>query len=553
MPHLLGVKLNDQRAQVFVNAHPPTSVLLAVPIATLNFAAAFLAWNVISLAALAASLWIVQRQLSIPFSPWSLSPLVALLLLCFPLWEQCRLGQLTLVLLFLVTATWAAERGGHPWLAGALLGGAAAIKLFPAFLLLYYALRGRWRVLAAGLVTISALTGLTAAVLGTDCYRDYFLNVLPGIQWFRVGWNNDSLWGFWSRLFDPAPEHARDRSLTEPVFYSPALAKSLSLISCSAVVAVLAWAVRRDADGRKKDLTFALAVTAMLLVSPICWEHYLLLLLVPLAVVWVELPPSKFARALFLVIVVAFWIGYPLTWTAFDLNGRTAKPLHSVTVLSYQFYALLAFAALILIELRREAGCAVPLPADTRHALALGAAVMAMLWVHVFHSALRDYGLFYIPGGDFGIYRSAAEAFLRDGAPAMYDPSALAERERELKRHYGHDAHGLNFGPWVYPAIFILPFVPFTACSPPAGLFIWCALSVGLASVVARGMAARFAQPRAGLVASCVLFFPVGFTVFFGQVSMLFVYGFYRAYRCLERGATSERGYGAVRCTSSRN
>jgi len=136
VPRFLGVKLNDQRSHVFVNAHPPMSVLLAVPLARLDFADAFLAWNLLSLAALAASLWIVQRQLRIAFSPWSFIPLVALVLLCFPLWEQCRLGQLTLIVLFLVTGIWAAERSGSPWLAGALLGVATSIKLFPGFLFL---------------------------------------------------------------------------------------------------------------------------------------------------------------------------------------------------------------------------------------------------------------------------------------------------------------------------------------------------------------------------------------------------------------------------------
>ena len=166
---------------------------------------------------------------------------------------------------------------------------------------------------------------------------------------------------------------------------------------------------------------------------------------------------------------------------------------------------------------------------------------MAMLWVHVFYSAVRNYGLFYIPGGDFGIYRSAAQAFVRDGPRAMYDPVLLAQHERMLMHYYGPDAHGLNFGPWVYPPVFILPFIVLTACPPIPGLLIWCLLSIGLACLVARGMAARLPERGFGLTASCVLFFPVGFTVFFGQVAMLFVYGLYRAYRCLER-APSSRG-----------
>ena len=36
----------------------------------------------------------------------------------------------------------------------------------------------------------------------------------------------------------PAPEHERDRSLTEPLFYSPALAKALSLISSAVIIGV---------------------------------------------------------------------------------------------------------------------------------------------------------------------------------------------------------------------------------------------------------------------------------------------------------------------------
>ncbi len=201
---------------------------------------------------------------------------------------------------------------------------------------------------------VVGLSTVTAVVLGADTYRSYFFSVLPDIHWFRVGWNNDSCWGFWSRLFDPAPEHIRDRSLTEPLYYSPMLATALSLVSAAAITGVLAWTVRRDPQGGKSDVTFALAVTAMLLVSPICWEHYLLLLLAPLAIVWMRLPASRFARAVFLTIVAAFWLGYPVTWTAFGLNGRTATPIDSIGVLSYQFYALLGFFALAMMELGRR-------------------------------------------------------------------------------------------------------------------------------------------------------------------------------------------------------
>jgi hypothetical protein len=541
VPRYLHVSLDDNHSHVFVNAHPPCSVMFALPFAKLDFTDAFLAWNLLSLSALAASLWIVLRQLRIPFQLWSAAPLLALLLLCHPLWEQIRLGQLTLLLLLLVTGSWAAERSTRPLLAGALLGAASAIKLFPAFLLVYFALRGRWRVVAAGLVIGAALTALSAIVLGFDAYRSYFLTVLPEIQWFRVGWNNDSLWGFWSRLFDPAPEHERDRSLTEPLFYSPALAKVLSLLSSAVITAFLAAAVRRDATGRRCDLTFALAVTAMLLISPICWDHYLLLLLVPLAVVWVGLPASRLVRAVFLVIVAAFWAGSPLVWTAFELNGRTATPVDSVGVLSYQFYALVAFFALVLTELRRESGRSHPPSDTTPQMLALGAVLMAVLWVHVLRSIWIHYGLFYGIGGDFGIYRSIAQAVRVEGVRAMYDLDLVASYARDLTSYYGPDAHDLFLGPAPFPAIYILPFLALTTCTPVVGYAIWTVVGLALAYTVVWGMA-RSPSRGWGLILSVLLSFPVVMALVYGQLAMLFLYGFFRAYRSFENRREFQAG-----------
>jgi len=509
VPRYLGVSLNDKRSHVFVNAHPPTSVLLAIPFAKLDFAGAFLAWNLVSLAALAASLWIVQRGLIVPFSLWSFAPLVSLLLLCHPVWEQSRLGQLTLVLLVLVTGAWAAGRSGRPWLAGTLLGTATAIELFPAFLC--------WKVLIAGLLVIAGLSGLTAIVLGIDAYRSYIFTVLPEIKWFRVGWNNDSLWGFWSRLFDPAPERERTRSLTEPLFYSPALAKALFLNSSSAIVAVLAWTARRDPKGQRCDLTSSQAATAILLVSPICWDHYLLLMLVPLAVVWMELPASRFARVLYLVIVAASFMGYPLVWTAFGLNARKATPVESVGVLSYQYYALLGLFGLVLVELRPNRPN-VPSVTTARHALALGAVVMAALWVQVVYASWRDYGLFYYLGGDFGIYRSIAQAVLAEGPRAMHDLDLVAPLARERMPYSGFSSHGLRLGPRPYPAVYILPLLGLTLCAPPAGYLIWSLMGAAMAFAVVRGMAARVPERGWGLDRIGDSLFPGGHCALFRPV-----------------------------------
>ena len=523
-----------------MNGHPPTSVFLAFPFIKLRFSRAFVAWNIVSLASLAVSLWIVQRQMKFRFSIWSVAPLVALLLLCFPLWEHCQHGQLGLVLLLLVTSAWAAERSGYPWLAGVFLGTATALKLFPIFLVFYYAPAGpldgfnRW----AGNNYLSHGCDSTRA-------RDRSLSNLfphsPLRQPVVSGRLEQRLaLGLLEPAVRPAPGRERTLWLSQALYYSPALATALSLISSAVICGVLIWEVRRDAEGEGTDLTFGLAVTAMLLISPICWAHYLPLLLVPLAVVWVKLPPCLFARTLFLLLITAFWLDYPVVWTAFGLHGRRATPVDSVGVLSYQFYALLGFFALVLMELRPDIRTA-PSVTDVRRTMALGAVIMAALWFQFFYKFWRDSGFKYL-GGDFGIYLSIARATLAEGPRAIYDLDLVRPSAIGLMRYYGPNHHVLNQGPGPYPAVYILLFLGLTPFSPPVGYLLWSLVEAMLAFAVVRGMTARLAERGWGLTASAMLFFPVGFALFFGQLTMLLLYGFYRAYWSLEEGRDFRAG-----------
>jgi hypothetical protein len=341
----LGVHVPDDSALLIeVNAHPPSSVLFALPLSFLSYSHALLAWNVLSLGALAASLWLIVRGLQIPFAGWSLLPILVLLWICLPLREHIIQGQLNLLILLLLTGTWTLDRSGRPFWAGTLLGVATVLKLFPGFLCVYFALRRQWTLLAGGFVAILFLSALTGAVLGFGTYAVYAQDVLPQVEWFRAGWNNASLTGFWSKLFDPVPENVRLWWRTEPLFYSPVAARAAFFCSAALLVALLARAVKKGHSRAYHDQTFGLAVTAMLLLAPVAWEHYLVILVLPLAIVWVNLSTRPLARALFLLVGVALWMLPPVLFSlAFVPGGHPygiATPIHSLLVLSFQTYAL---------------------------------------------------------------------------------------------------------------------------------------------------------------------------------------------------------------------
>jgi alpha-1,2-mannosyltransferase len=150
--------------------YPPFLALAVAPLAALPLAAAAGLWYAINLALILASLRAAQRALAtgLPSAAarWALPAAAVGLGGVFA--DNLALGQANLALLALtVTAVLWLLDGRRERGAGALLGVACCIKMYPALLLLPALLRGRWRAalgFAAGLLVAGVL--LPAAVLG---------------------------------------------------------------------------------------------------------------------------------------------------------------------------------------------------------------------------------------------------------------------------------------------------------------------------------------------------------------------------------------------------
>jgi hypothetical protein len=100
IPKHLGLPANPIKS-IEYNAHPPVSVLLALPLARLDYPNAVLVWNALSLMAFLISLVIVAIELHLPWTV--LPPAMALLAFCHPVYGNIYQGQLTLILVLLVT------------------------------------------------------------------------------------------------------------------------------------------------------------------------------------------------------------------------------------------------------------------------------------------------------------------------------------------------------------------------------------------------------------------------------------------------------------------
>ena len=336
------------------NAHPPAATALTLPFGKLSYPDALQLWNLLTFPLFLVSVGLVLRELGTHLRLWSVFPAIVLLLLFDPLYQQLAQGQLNFLLLFLITLAWVADRHGRIGWAGVALGLAAGLKLYPAFLFAYFLFGGRRRALLTGGIAFFAVNGLALALLGIAEFQTYIREVVPSLSNYRSSWENLSVTGFWLRIFDPQPhEHVI------PLVAKPLVAKVLVFASQVVITMVVAWRAWSAKSVAARDGAFATAVAGMVLVSPIAWTHYFVLLVMPIGLVWQRLRdrPIRWVMVTAFVIlwlpghyIVALTLGYEQAFAR--LQGRVPEPLTpgaNLAVISLATYALVALFVLVLL------------------------------------------------------------------------------------------------------------------------------------------------------------------------------------------------------------
>lgn len=293
---------NDVTQQVFggpahkgelYSFHAPSSLPLLIwllPIAKLRgYAGAFLAWGIVSLLALWAVCWLTLSILNVRRAGLA-GLLAALALVCLPAVRQCfEEGQLNVVVAAGMVGCWAARRTGRSTLAGVMLGCAFALKPIPGLFFLYYAWRRDWHLLASAAATVAALSlvglmmsGFSGAWMWATVNYPSHANVWPGYP------DNGSVRGFFTRIFGPSDWRPRP-PLPLPFvsmllwMVSGGLLTLLALGVAGASMRQPSPAVERNEP--RGDLEIAVLTVLTLLVTPIVWPHYYVVLIMPVAVV----------------------------------------------------------------------------------------------------------------------------------------------------------------------------------------------------------------------------------------------------------------------------
>lgn len=349
-----GVKWADLHYGAF-NPHPPAAILACCPPGMLPYAQGAMAWNLVSVYFVLLALMTLAREsgVAVGLRQWIIG--LALLLPASPMLQQVFHAQNNGVALLLIVMAWAAQRKGFQDTAGICLGLATALKLIPGLLFLFFLLKRQRRAVAVGVAAFLAAQAVAWLILGSDEFLAFLRNLGPHTARFRAGWLNSSLVGLFARLFEPSavlPGHVPLRPMP---YATEAAAYGCGLL----LVAATAWRQRLALTPPQNDLAFGLWTTAMLLVSPLTWDHYLLLAMPALFLLWRWLPEGAGWATAYAAVVFLLWLHPILVWEPLIDGGferGRAQPWQSLTLISYKHWGLWLLYALQWAALKRPGG-----------------------------------------------------------------------------------------------------------------------------------------------------------------------------------------------------
>ena len=233
-----------------------------------------------------------------------------------------------------------AERKRPGW-AGFLLAFAAAIKVTPCLILLYWLVTRRWRAAAWMAGWLAFFSIATVATTGLPLFRLYVDQIGRLGHLLLVSQNNQSFAAWWMARFY-SPEEIGEIN----IWPLPAVMRVLSLGLMIGLTAAGAYLDRRRAG--RVPLGAIVALLAATLFAPIAWTHYSIVLIAPLMLL-VQHDLKRHAWWLTLLLLIALALNYPPLATNV-IEGK----IGDFAVVRGQFFAgILCMAGLLVVALRQ--------------------------------------------------------------------------------------------------------------------------------------------------------------------------------------------------------
>jgi hypothetical protein len=261
----------------FVNI--PIVSLLFVPFVILNRDSAGLVMGVLSILATAITCYFFAYTMKL--SKWGKVALVGLFALNGPLYYSIRMGNTTQFLLPLLMVAIIWLHRNRSFRSGVCIAIATIIKP-PLFLLgAYFLLRQRWQAFFGFVFGIVSIVSASLLLFGINLHQSWYqARIAPFLGKPLGGYNVQSVNGFLIRLLADVNLNNWEPHPVDWKF------KVLRLLCFALLIGGTAWVLWRSeqpTSPQEENLELCSVLCLILIISPISWTHYYLLLLLPLS------------------------------------------------------------------------------------------------------------------------------------------------------------------------------------------------------------------------------------------------------------------------------
>ncbi|HZO89205.1 MAG TPA: glycosyltransferase family 87 protein [Chthonomonadaceae bacterium] len=262
--------------------YPPPCAALFLPFTYLPRPLALLGWRLLNLGAYGCGLLMLLYLMRARLKPLEAQVVTFVALASPPLLIALSLGQITPLVFFTAAAGLYFLETGRPAAAGVSLAVGALLKVSPILFAVWLLTRRQYRALAALAAALIGLSLASIALLGAETFRRFLGHCLPLLARGAISDTNVSAVALAGRMLGLGDPHSGqilppDTRLTllKFGFYGLVLAVSAAAL----------WRGRRESNGERRQLEYALVNMVALLVSPITWGHHLLLALLTLVII----------------------------------------------------------------------------------------------------------------------------------------------------------------------------------------------------------------------------------------------------------------------------
>jgi hypothetical protein len=324
------------RAQCFVNI--PIVAVLFVPLALMNPSVAGVVFSVAGALLLVAAVRRLARGAAADIIVW-------LAILSGPIYYSVRIGNTTHMLLLPLMVAFDRLAAGRQAAAGAILAGLSLLKPPLALFLPYFVLHRNFRAAIAMAGCAAVAVAASVAFFGVELHWFWFREfvVKQGAAPIAA-YNVQSVNGFVAHLL------TRGQLVNWYPVDAGALFKPLSAGLAAALVAAVGIAAWRAGPphgeaARRVELWLVLCLTV--LIAPIAWTHYYLLMLIPCAAL-VSTHASLGWRSLVGLVAAIALMAPPVL--VLDVRSRIGNALYERILVSHYFLGGVVLLAVLIAE-----------------------------------------------------------------------------------------------------------------------------------------------------------------------------------------------------------